>query len=388
MMVAGIPLGMEKEKASVLEKVGDWIDSIMSAFTVLKNASAEGWSVDALRGQVDAVETVLAYAIDRFQHLQNLFGYDKIKLLQNTAKRFTVILEAVMVDLSKAKELTIPDIGAWFATLSDVFARAMTMLNQINAQYGAGMLEQAGKAGGYVADVLKVLGVDLNVTAPPVNFETVLVGFLAAMVGGAPLIIDALGQVRAKYGEVLEDSADTADMLGKIMGVLGIGKDIQELTLSKKLGKGEKRLAFVTVLKQLLADLSAGADLLIPALLAIDAKYGGVLEVATSVADKVKGAFGGVADAAKSAADVAKTKFSLKDFGAGLSRFQTATGMAANAFAAPAGAGGGVPATMQIHLVLDIPGLGATAETDVTVDTRTGIAAAQNLTLHASSKGV
>ncbi len=226
--------------------------------------------------------------------------------------------------------------------------------------------------------------------APAANFETVLAGFLAGMIAGAPLIIDMLGQVEAAYGDVLEKSADTAEFLGKIMGVLGVGKDIQDLTLTKALAKGEKRLPFVAALKSLLADLSAGADMLIPALLAIDAKYGGVLEVATSVADKVKGAFGGVADAAKSAADVAKTKFSLKDFGAGLTRFQAATGMAATAFAGTSGgaAAAQFPATITMHLVLDLPGLGQRAETDVTVDTRTGIAAAQNLTLHASSKGV
>lgn len=55
---------------------------------------------------------------------------------------------------------------------------------------------------------------------------------------------------------------------------------------------------------------------------------------------------------------------------------------------AAAAAGPAFPTAFTMHLVLDIPGLGATAETDVTVDTKSGVAAAQNMTLHASSKGV
>lgn len=397
-MVAGIPVGMNKEKASVLEKLGDWINSIVNAFTVLKDASAEGWSVDALRGQVDAVEMVLAYAIDRFQHLQNLFGYDKIKTLQNTAKRFTVILGAVMVDLSGVKDLEIPDVGAWFATLERVFGLAMTMLARINAQYGKAMLEEVAAASGLVTQVLGVLGANLEITPPPVNFPIVLAAFLAAVAAGAPLIIDALMDVQGAYGDVLGEAATAADSLNKVMGTLGIGKLIDELTLTKKLEKGEKRLPFIKALTALLADLSKGADILIPAMLALDAKYGGVLEIVTSVTDKIKAAFGGVADAAKSAGEIAGAKFNLKDFGAGLARFQKATALTANAFAGPqmamtggaAGGGGATfPSTITMRLTLDIPSMGlASDETDVTIDTKTGIAAAQNLTLHASSKGV
>lgn len=398
-MVAGIPVGMDKEKASVLEKLGDWINSIVNAFTVLRDSSKAGaWSMDAVRAQVDAVEMVLTYAIDRFQHLQNLFGYDKIKTLQNTAKRFTVILGAVMVDLSGVKDLEIPDVGAWFATLERVFGLAMTMLARINAQYGKAMLEEVAAASGLVTQVLGVLGANLEITPPPVNFPIVLAAFLAAVAAGAPLIIDALMDVQGAYGDVLGEAATAADSLNKVMGTLGIGKLIDELTLTKKLEKGEKRLPFIKALTALLADLSKGADILIPAMLALDAKYGGVLEIVTSVTDKIKAAFGGVADAAKSAGEIAGAKFNLKDFGAGLARFQKATALTANAFAGPqmamtggaAGGGGATfPSTITMRLTLDIPSMGlASDETDVTIDTKTGIAAAQNLTLHASSKGV
>jgi len=41
-----------------------------------------------------------------------------------------------------------------------------------------------------------------------------------------------------------------------------------------------------------------------------------------------------------------------------------------------------------LHLVLDIPGLGVSGDTDVTIETLDGINTAQNLTLHASSKAV
>lgn len=82
----------------------------------------------------------------------------------------------------------------------------------------------------------------------------------------------------------------------------------------------------------------------------------------------------------------------IKGFGAVEQTTAAQAGALPGVMAPSAATGGGAQTltlpVMQFHLVLDIPGLGATAETDVTVDTRTGIAAAQNLTLHASSKGV
>jgi len=391
MVGLGFAKGLDKSEASVLEKVGDWINAIVGAFKMLNQMGGSGagaFDENALQARVDGISRLLLYLVDRFQHLQNLFGYDQIKKLQNTAKRFTVILGAILIDLSGIKGLTIPDIGAWFLVLMDVFQRAMGILGQINAQYGAKLLEEVAKSTGSVTTILQILGVDLNVTAPPVNFQTVLIGFLAALIGGAPLIIDALGQVRATYGDVLEESATTADFLTKILSVLGLGKQLEELTTQQALGKGEKRIPLVTALTNLVKDLGAGADILIPAMLELDTKYGSVLEVVVKVTEKIKAAFGGIADAAKSAAEVSKTTFKLGSFEAGLNTFMQANQMAVSAFQQPAAARGAAePQEMTLNLLLEIPGLGQ-ATGQVTASTKQGEATSMRLTLHGAAKSV
>ena len=207
--------------------------------------------MDAMYAQVDAIEMMLVYAIDRFKHLENVFGYDTIKTLQNTAKRFKVILEAVLVDLSGIQELALPNLDVWFAQLEDILVRSVAMIDKIGA-----------------------------------------------LVGGK--------------------LASTAAMANAIAGVFrGVGS------------------AF-----------SAAADL-------------ATMEAIDSTA-----------------------------IGARLAELRAGVGVASTGMQLAGAAAGGGTTSFEMHLILDIPGLGVTAETDVTVDTKTGIAAAQNLTLHASSKGV
>jgi len=251
-MAAGIPVGMDKERASVYEKMGDWINSIVGAFTVLNEASMDGGvDMDAMYAQIDAVELMLLYAIDKFKHLENLFGYDVIKKLQNTAKRFKVILETVLVDLTGIQELSLPDLDVWFAQMQDLLTRSVTMIGQMGALVGD-KLESTALLGNTIARVFRSVGA----------------AFQAASDASMTDAIDS-DAMRQRFAE-LRSGMGTA---------------------------------------------SAGMQLV-------------------------------------------------------------------GAAASPQ------PISGTLHLVLDIPGLGVSGDTDVTIETLDGINTAQNLTLHASSKAV
>ena len=254
-------------------------------------------------------------------------------------------LATVITDLSKAEALLTTDFAPLIVALLAALLLAtdliVPMLDDIRVRWDE-TLGNASGAADAVAKVLGILGVDLTkIIPPPVNFAAMLTGFLAALWVGVNAIVPMLRDLRDRLGgEVLDDAAETAEALGKVIGVLGLASVFAGLSDPKNAIKAN----FLTMVTRLLTALGSATDLLVPGLTAIQDKWGAALDKVADIAEIMKRVFTGVADAQKAAVEFTSGgNINLGAFAARIAALNAASAAAVAGLAPTAPAGPAAP---------------------------------------------
>ena len=282
-MIEGVGVGMSREEASVYEKLGDFVGNIINAFAQLMDMGAGGGggaiNVQGMIDWVNQLSQVLVYVIDKFQHIQNLFGYAKIKELQKTASRFKSIMGAILIDFSAVKEYEIPDLDWWFGLLLDAFRRAMALLNKIQEEFGVEAMRAAVAIVNDVKTVMKLLGTSLQIGEVSEGFAEGLGPWLEAAKLGSSKLIEMLGDLREEWGrKAIVRAGDIADDVSEVLGLLGASLAIEAPTAD-----------FADVLGSYLAGMIIAVNALIPLLDELRVTWGRkVLSKAAETAGKIK----------------------------------------------------------------------------------------------------
>jgi hypothetical protein len=345
-----------KNVASAFKDMAKGIDEIAGAMGKIGafQGGGGGGGAGGFSAMLDQFAVIATEAAARIDAITSAIGYNRIHKLKLTAGRLTEIIQAVLVDLSGIVAREFPDLAVWFSQFQDIIQRALVVVNAIYGKYGLAVVQRAAEIATALGTVLQLLGADLaNIVPPPINFEVLLIAFLAALAVAADAMIPWLADLRARFsGPVLDEAVKAAEALGTIIGVLSLATILADL--SKDENKPGENLT--TLVQNVLDGLKGALDILVPGLEEIQTKWGEALARLAGVADTMRQFFGGVKDA-----NAAALEFSTSgeiDLGALTRKIGTlsaATGAAISGLSTPPpgaaggeGAGGGV--TVNVYL--------------------------------------
>ncbi len=251
--------------------------------------------------------------------------------------------------------------NAWINAISKAGARLITGLQNAKKIYGVEALKEVAELAGYSKAVMDLLGVSVDIKAPPKDFGKRLDAWLAATAAAGARLISGLQNAQRIYGaQALEKAGKIGESVQKIMGLLGVdlskigpapmlfGQRLQGYLLAmdasfkaayamldslstrygpEKLESAAKiaenvsavfgifdlKLAdikapqsnFKSGITAWVSGLTSAADIAIPALEAAQAKWGDGIEIAAGVASNIAMVFGSITDISQSVADAA-----------------------------------------------------------------------------------
>gem|GEM_PF-3760707 len=215
--------GITESQAKKLEKMGEWVLGIARGFEVMSGLGGKTIDPEAIRQRFAKLQEVLVFAIDHFQHLENLFGYSKIKSLEKTVKRFRRMLEVVVFDLSAIKDFQVPDVQGWAATIEDAIRRVLSMVLGIEQEYGEGNLKMGAKLAEMILGLLQLLGVSFeNIRASDaVDYQVVVDTFVTQLKASITALVNGLLALPAEVKIGAAAAAELATTLGPVLGLLG-----------------------------------------------------------------------------------------------------------------------------------------------------------------------
>lgn len=133
------------------------------------------------------------------------------------AEHVTKIMSVLGVDLAKVAvpQVNFPAVlDAYFNGLDLAFQRSIATLAGMTAKYGPegpAMLAQASELAGSVKGVMDLLGVKLDIKAPPRDFMTGINSTVTALSAGVDRIIPELQTLEMKWGAALPQAQATAE---------------------------------------------------------------------------------------------------------------------------------------------------------------------------------
>ena len=136
-LMEGFLEGISMEEAKVLKKVGNFVENIVTAFAAIGEMTG-GFTQELpdIHSYLAGYKEAMIAIVDVVEDINDFFGYDKIKKLQNTAKRFKVIWAAVVQDFSAIKIIEMPDLTLWQNQAIHVGRAVVAVLNDLEFTFG------------------------------------------------------------------------------------------------------------------------------------------------------------------------------------------------------------------------------------------------------------
>ena len=221
--MATLAVSLGKYGAEAAEDFASAMLMVVDAMGQVAQISTDFGSVGGqnVADYLDWFVATMISALDRVQHLHNLFGSKRIKTLQKDAERFRRILDAVLVDLSAMVDFVIPPVDLWFDALEQTIRRAIDLLMRIAQDVQAEFLDGAATLADGLTGALSVLGIALDFVLPESKtFLTDVVLFGDLLLGAARSLAKALTQLAEEWADSEMFAALVAPQVQAVVGVL------------------------------------------------------------------------------------------------------------------------------------------------------------------------
>lgn len=185
-------------------------------------------------------------------------------------------------------------------------------LNEIDDDT-ARQVERAAGIAGNVQTLLELLGANFETKAPTGTFKVDLTAFSAALRLAYETLKIEVDRVLADVGEEgLGILAESSEKLQSVLGILNLGKVIEEMQVQKKLEPGQRRTAWSNVLVKFMDDLKVASQYLKDNLPGITAIWGDSWDDMTTLVKSIEGFMGSLANAIKATQEISESKFDAK----------------------------------------------------------------------------
>lgn len=262
--------------------------------------------VEALAPWLAALDAGIDSIVTTLQSILARWGKDALSAAAATAevvKRIVGFLGGNLV-VGELQENFAELLGPWLATLDASTDQILTTLSGIAERWEREVIEELAKVGEALTKAFGVLGIKMDAEAPGLFFVERLYKLLGGLEEGAEILIPWLQRMATRWGvEVLEEAGKVSKALAGVFDVLKVGEILEKVGIQEELKDGQTRLPFLVAIEKVLTEMDLGADLIIPALMAMKDKWGAVLDEVRQVATIIKDVFGGVGDAYKAMLD-------------------------------------------------------------------------------------
>jgi len=231
-MMTGWAAGIDHGEAKVIEAVGEAVQEVIAVFsdmlTLAQSINSMG-GMPELGDYFEQFEQLAIQAVDVIQHIQNLFSYDVIKKLQNTAKRLSVMFDAVVRDFSDIKELDLPDMEVWADDVYRVMTAVVDVIGTLQERFTYDGIKDAAlwsdsikKITGLVEPAIDMLAT-MATYEPLGNLQAQVKNMHARLLEVMPVLLDLAKEFEL---EGVQNAAAFYEAAGKIWGQVSSGIDV------------------------------------------------------------------------------------------------------------------------------------------------------------------
>jgi hypothetical protein len=158
---------MSAKDAKTAEKISKAMDRTLGAFAkfaqvadIFKTTSVTDAEMAAWLGQY---KRVVGFMLAAIQELEIMYGgYENVKNLYKSAKRFKTLLDSVLIELSVVKVVNLPDLNVWKQQIISVVSTAVDTVSTITAMIGATNLKKAAADASTISTLIGVANSDLG----------------------------------------------------------------------------------------------------------------------------------------------------------------------------------------------------------------------------------
>jgi len=220
---------MSAKDAKTAEKISKAMDRTLGAFAkfaqvadIFKTTSVTDAEMAAWLGQY---KRVVGFMLAAIQELEIMYGgYENVKNLYKSAKRFKTLLDSVLIELSVVKVVNLPDLNVWKQQIISVVSTAVDTVSTITAMIGATNLKKAAADASTISTLIGVANSDLG--GMKLGALPDLTTWKQQFVALVRAAVEAMAEAEVSIGSIpITRAAEIAPKLQTLMSAVSQGFD-------------------------------------------------------------------------------------------------------------------------------------------------------------------